>query len=279
MADKLSETITYGNVDEEYAAKLAEIAPELDGPVWMVNLMKYRDMAVYEDGRESTITGAEADALYAPFEIFRELGASLVLYAEVEATLLGDGQDWDAVAVVNYPSRQAFLAMQERPDYLDRHAHKAAGMERTIIMCCTPMDLPIPPPDFPRASFSTAPNPSTPEDPAIIVCHVVQLAGGGSGAADFNMYSSKAAKIGFAQGVRIEGFFEVEGTPVGDGRRWDQVRFNAFPSRAAFSAVVNDPERQEAHAAHREVAMSDTYTMILRPLIDRLGASVAAGWS
>ena len=52
-----------------------------------------------------------------------------------------------------------------------------------------------------------------------------------------------------------------------------------FPSRAAFSAVVNDPERQEAHAAHREVAMSDTYTMILRPLIDRLGASVAAGWS
>ena len=278
MADKLSETITYGMVDVAYADRLEQVAPDEDGPVWMVNLMKYREVAVYEDGRESSISGAEADALYAPFEIFRELGAALVLFAEVEATLLGDGQDWDAVAVVHYPSRRAFLEMQERPDYLERHAHKAAGMERTIIMCCTPMDLPFAAPDFPRAPFDAAPNPSTPEAPPILVCHVVQLADGGAGAADFNAYSAKAAKVGLAQGVRIDGWFAVEGTPVGDGRQWDQVRFNAFPSRAAFSAVVNDPERLEAHVAHREVAMSDTYTMLLRPLIDRLGASVGADW-
>jgi uncharacterized protein (DUF1330 family) len=279
MASKLSDEVTYGTVDEEYAARLEAVTPEEDGPVWMVNLMKYRDVAVYEDGRPSTISGAEADALYAPFAIFKELGASLVLYAEVEATLLGDDQDWDAVAVVNYPSRRAFMEMQDRPDYLERHAHKAAGMERTIILCCTPMDLPIATPEFPRASFASAPNPSTPEDPAILVCHVVQLANEGAGAEDFNAYSAKAAKVGFAQGVRIDGWFDVEGTPVGDGRHWDQVRFNAFPSRAAFMAVVNDPERKEAHVAHREVAMSDTYTMILRPLIDTLGSSVGSDWS
>ena len=279
MASKLSDEVTYGTVDEDYAARLEAVSAEDDGPVWMVNLMKYRDVAVYGDGRESSITGAEADALYAPFGIFKELGASLVLFAEVEEKLLGDEQEWDAVAVVNYPSRRAFMEMQERPDYLERHAHKAAGMERTIIMCCTPMDLPIATPDFPRASFSSAPNPSTPEDPPILVCHVVQLADQGAGAEDLNAYSSQEAKVGFAQGVRIDGWFEVEGTPVGDGRHWDQVRFNAFPSRAAFLAVVTDPERQEVHAKHREVAMSDTYTMILRPLIDTLGASVDAGWS
>ena len=279
MAGKLSEEVTYGTVDEAYAARLEAVRPEDDGPVWMVNLMKYRDLAVYADGRESSITGAEADALYAPFGIFKELGASLVLYAEVEAKLLGDDQDWDAVAVVNYPSRRAFMEMQERPDYLERHAHKAAGMERTIILCCTPMDLPIVTPEFPRTSFSSAPNPSTPEDPPILVCHVVQLADDGAGAEDLNTYASYAAKVAFAQGVRIDGWFDVEGTPVGDGRRWDQVRFNAFPSRAAFRAVVSDPDRQQVQSTHRDGSMSDTYTMILRPLIDTLGASVGADWS
>ena len=32
-------------------------------------------------------------------------------------------------------------------------------------------------------------------------------------------------------GVRIAGWFAAEGTIVGDGRTWDQVRFNAFPSK------------------------------------------------
>ena len=60
---------------------------------------------------------------------------------------------------------------------------------------------------------------------------------------------------------------------IGDGRRWDQVRFNTFPSRAAFMAVALDPDRLRAQAEHRETAIADTYTMILRPLIDRLEQS------
>ena len=58
---------------------------------------------------------------------------------------------------------------------------------------------------------------------------------------------------------------------LGDGRQWDEVRFNAFPSKAAFMAVVLDPARLEAQTAHREPAIADTYTMILRPVIDQLG--------
>jgi hypothetical protein len=40
-------------------------------------------------------------------------------------------------------------------------------------------------------------------------------------------------------------------------------------------AVVLDPDRLRAQAEHREVALADTYTLILRPSIDRLAASVA----
>ncbi len=51
-------------------------------------------------------------------------------------------------------------------------------------------------------------------------------------------------------------------------------RFNLFPSKAAFMAVVLDPARLEAQSAHREVALADTYTLILRPSVDRLAESV-----
>ena len=70
------------------------------------------------------------------------------------------------------------------------------------------------------------------------------------------------------------GWFSVEGTIVGDGRVWHQARFNAFPSKRAFLAVVTDPERRVAQKDHREKAIADTYTMIVRPTIDRLAESV-----
>ena len=75
-------------------------------------------------------------------------------------------------------------------------------------------------------------------------------------------------------GVRINGWFAVEGTILGDGRSWDQIRFNEFPSKAAFMAVVTDPARLEAQKGHREVAIADTYTMILRPTLNHIADSL-----
>lgn len=39
--------------------------------------------------------------------------------------------------------------------------------------------------------------------------------------------------------------------------------------------VVFDPERLKAQAAHREVAIADTYTLVLRPSINRLQESLS----
>ena len=77
--------------------------------------------------------------------------------------------------------------------------------------------------------------------------------------------------------MRVDGWFAVEGTILGDGRTWDQVRFNSFPSTATFMVVVMDPARLRAQKANREPAIADTYTytMIVRPTINRLAASLA----
>ncbi len=47
-------TISYGTIDAAYAGRLAAMTPDEDGPIWMVNLMRYRDRAVYADGRRQT---------------------------------------------------------------------------------------------------------------------------------------------------------------------------------------------------------------------------------
>ena len=87
---------------------------------------------------------------------------------------------------------------------------------------------------------------------------------------DMELYQGRAAGIALPHGVRIGAWFDVEGTVVGDGRGWDEVRFNVFPSRAAFFAVALDPDRIAAQADHREPAIADTYTVLLRPMIDKL---------
>ena len=59
--DQASRGPRYGKLDREYGMKLATTPPEADGPVWMVNLMKYRAKAEYADGRDAQISGRDAD--------------------------------------------------------------------------------------------------------------------------------------------------------------------------------------------------------------------------
>ena len=71
----------YGTVDHDYGATLATTDPGDDGPVWMVNLMKYKEVADYGDAGfpgGKPISGLEADDIYSPIEELASVGARLV---------------------------------------------------------------------------------------------------------------------------------------------------------------------------------------------------------
>lgn len=263
-------TMRYGTMDAAYRDRLASTPPEDDGPIWMINLMKYRERADYADGRETTLSGIEADNLYTPHESLAAIGAEIVFGAIVDTQFLGTPK-WDRVGVVKYPSRRAFIEMQSRPDFIAKHVHKDAGMEQSIIIGAQPMAAPPVPDDAP--GWDAVPHPPTKDDPYVVVLHVIRFNEGGA-ENDMVSYQNHAGQVALPAGVRIFGWFAAEGTLVGDGRTWDQARFNAFPSRAAFMAVATDPDRLKAQKEHREVAIADTFTMILRPVIDRLRESI-----
>jgi hypothetical protein len=275
---------SYGTIDFAYGAHLATIEPEVDGPIWMVNLMKYKTSATYRDGR-SDLTGQEADDRYAPIDVLTSIGAEVVLFGDVDTQLLGDDTIWDRVGVVKYPSRRSFIDMQSRPDFVERHVHKEAGMEFTIVMGCLPRQMPAVPAqsdtqhDAQFEGAQTAGEAGSRSGP-VIVMHVIRFNDPVQGPELMRSYEMAAAHAASVNGAGdpsqlVAGWFNVEGTIIGDGRAWHEVRFNQFPSREAFFTVVADPARQAAQREFRERAIADTYAVILRPQINRITGSLA----
>ena len=106
-----------------------------DGPVFMVNMLRYRDRALY-DGHphEPPCSGREAyHQRYLP--AFRRLAASteykLQFYGAVLAKLVGpEGARWDDVAIVEYPSYAAFCAVVDSESYRrEANHHRLAALE------------------------------------------------------------------------------------------------------------------------------------------------------
>ncbi|AWZ03126.1 MAG: DUF1330 domain-containing protein [Rhodobiaceae bacterium] len=103
----------------------------VDGPIVMVNLLKFYDKAQYADGRDPDISGAEAYQRYGAevSKIVEGLGGKMIYGGAVTLTLIGEvAEDWDVVACVQYPSRKAMLEMTMSPEYQAIEVHRDAGL-------------------------------------------------------------------------------------------------------------------------------------------------------
>jgi uncharacterized protein (DUF1330 family) len=113
-----------------------------DGPIVMVNLLKYREKAAYAADRaeaKENMSGREAYRRYGmtALQCVSALGGGLVWSGPQALVFIGGSeQDWDEVVCVRYPSRQAFLKMISNPDYLAATYHREAGLARTALICC-----------------------------------------------------------------------------------------------------------------------------------------------
>jgi hypothetical protein len=116
------------------------LEPGADGPIYMLNLLKFKPQAEYPDGRESDLSGEEAYGLYAEgvAELLSEVGGSLIFAASVERLMLGEVENlWDKAAIAMYPSRAAMLEMMQKPKMPEIGLHRAAGLEGQLNIACT----------------------------------------------------------------------------------------------------------------------------------------------
>ena len=105
---------------------------DTETPIAMLNLLKFKKNAEYEDGRETDLTGKEAYSIYGR-EVTKHLakiGGKLVFGGKISRLMIGEFEDlWDIVAIAQYPSRKAMLEMLMDPDYQKSEDHRAAGLE------------------------------------------------------------------------------------------------------------------------------------------------------
>ena len=106
-----------------------------DAPVVMLNLLKFKEKA--DNGQSD---GASEYAKYgdAVVQMVEDRGGKVLWMGRADQTLIGDpAEGWDSVALVEYPSRKAFIDMVTAPDYEQAHEHRESGLERTVLIACT----------------------------------------------------------------------------------------------------------------------------------------------
>jgi uncharacterized protein (DUF1330 family) len=110
-----------------------------DGQVVMLNLLRFKDRATGIDEADQ-ITGAEAYVRYGAQarRCLERAGGRILLALSPHESVIGPVPgEWDLVLAVEYPSRQAFLAMIGDPVYLAAHEHRAAGVADSRLVACS----------------------------------------------------------------------------------------------------------------------------------------------
>jgi len=98
------------------------MALESDGPIVMVNLLKFK-----ADGGAAHY--AKYSAGVAP--LLEKVGGRVLFSGAAKCCWIGNA-DWDAVALVEYPKKESLLEMISLPEYQAIHHHREAGLEGQV---------------------------------------------------------------------------------------------------------------------------------------------------
>ncbi|MGW6263611.1 DUF1330 domain-containing protein [Streptomyces sp. NPDC055085] len=112
--------------------QIAELAQsDVGGEIVMLNLLKFSDMSQEYERYEQLVRQQLA-----------AVGAEVRWVGLVQHLFIGDAvlDDWDAVALVAYPSREAFMKMVTSQGYQEAAEYRVRGLASTVLLCCVGMD-------------------------------------------------------------------------------------------------------------------------------------------
>ena len=107
-----------------------------DGPVVMVNLVRFRKRAADGSG-----TGWDAYLRYseATMPLIKARGGTVLWAGDAKGAAYGNGaaSRWDYVVLVRYPSPSAFLDMTTSAEYLTANVHRENAVDDHVIIVST----------------------------------------------------------------------------------------------------------------------------------------------
>lgn len=115
----------------------ALLASEEQGPVVMLNLLRFRPEA---DEPDRGSTGEEAYQRYAASmrAIVEGRGGRFLWVGRVDSQVIGEGAEgFEVAALVEYPSRKAFVEIATCPEVAAIGVHRAAGLVGQWLLATT----------------------------------------------------------------------------------------------------------------------------------------------
>jgi uncharacterized protein (DUF1330 family) len=104
------------------------LGSDLSKPLGVLNLLRFKERATYENASGPAISGAEAYALYGKGvrPLLKRIGAHVV-FAAPKGSIRPAGE-WDKVFVMRYPTRHVFLDMLASEEYRLQARHRTAAV-------------------------------------------------------------------------------------------------------------------------------------------------------
>ncbi|MBB1518659.1 DUF1330 domain-containing protein [Aquipseudomonas guryensis] len=129
------------NPSREQLAAFTEGMPA-DTPILMLNLLRYRELAEYPvDSQCQPCSGREAYRRYSRTALAKVqgVGGQVELLAAAQVALIApQGEQWDELLLVRYPSKEAFLGMLADPEYRAATLHRTAALADSRLIGCLP---------------------------------------------------------------------------------------------------------------------------------------------
>lgn len=113
------------------------LAGPADTPVVMVNLLRFKARA---DAPDEGLTGIEAYQRYGAEmrELVESRGGRFIWMGRVDSFVIGASDlSFDVVALMEYPSRRAFVEIANDPRVRELGVHRTAGLEGQWLVATT----------------------------------------------------------------------------------------------------------------------------------------------
>ncbi|MEG9862289.1 MAG: hypothetical protein V6Z81_07280 [Parvularculales bacterium] len=106
-------------------------------PIVMVNLLRFNERAAYKDDTHGDMSGVEAYRMYGERmrKIVESRGARFIFTGTIDQMVIGSVEEaWHMVALVEYPSRQAFAEITSLPEVSKIAVFREAGLEGQLLI-------------------------------------------------------------------------------------------------------------------------------------------------
>ncbi|AIR65522.1 hypothetical protein LH86_10590 [Cedecea neteri] len=123
------------------------VMKQIPGEVFMLNLLRFREIADYSVAPElmplSPISGAEAFQRYIQHTLpfLRQSGGDIIFLGAADSWLIGPQDErWDCAMLVRQSSTAAFLAFAENEACMQGMGHRTAALEDSRLLPITQCD-------------------------------------------------------------------------------------------------------------------------------------------